>query len=502
MPVPDYLTARPAPLTFERVKRSGKLVLALALTGCHTEAPPGPQIGTTPPSELPPVTRETNPPPIAPSVPRDRPVSTPEIRDAHAKAQQIALGQTTLPLELPPADADTHGRFTPLFEPEGTHPLATFHTALAELAAGKDEDGKVRVLVYGASGTAADRWTGYLRAYLQARFGDGGPGFVPMGKATKWSRHQEYALGSSKQWTKHSRGKSASEGAHYGLLGAALAAKKKNASCSITPAKGSSSSKSVASFELWYLQQPGGGKAELTIDGKPAAKLDTKGERASAGYLQLPVDAGAHTLALRTTDDGEVRTFGVVAETATPGVVVDTLGIVGQHASWMLDWDATLWAEHMVRRDPALFVFAFGTNEAFDKNFSERRFEAQYGEVLARIRSTLPHASCVLMAPGDQGKPDDELGPMHDANLAIVRRIEREMATEHGCALWDAQAFMNNPGGMDAWVHADPPLAKDDYVHTTGRGATMIAMAVADAILWGYDAARVRPSSGSGVAAR
>jgi lysophospholipase L1-like esterase len=454
-------------------------------------------VGTTPPSAsaLPPVERTPARTPAHADLPRDRPVSSPAIRQAHATAQRAVLGDTPLPLELAPANADVHGRFTPLFEPEGTTPLASFYDALAKLA--KGERDKVRVLVYGASGTAADRWTAYLRGYLQARFGDGGPGFVPLGKATKWSRHNEYTLASSKQWVKHSRGKSASEGGRYGLLGAALAAKKKGATCSIEPARGSTSSHAVASFELWYLQQPGGGKASVSIDGKAVKTLSTGADQASAGYLALPVDAGGHTLELRTLDDGEVRTFGVVAETATPGVVVDTLGIVGQHASWMLDWNEALWAEHMTRRDPALFVFAFGTNEAFDKRFDEQHFVSQYGEVLGRIRKTVPKASCVLMAPGDQNKPGDEEGPLHDANLAIVRRVEREMAVKFGCALWDAQSFMNNPGGMDAWVHADPPLAKDDYVHTTGRGASMIAMAVADAILWSYDAERVdAPSAG------
>lgn len=474
-------------------------IIALGLIACHADVSPNPQAGTTTPSgsALPPVERPASTSkPTKPEPPRDRPVSSPAIRDAHAHAQEVVLGSTALPLELAPATADVHGRFAPLFEPPETTPLAAFYEALDRLQAGKAD--KVRVMVYGASGTAADRWTAYLRAYLQARFGDGGPGFVPLGKATKWSRHNEYTLASSKQWIKHSRGKSASEGARYGLLGAALAAKKKGATCSIEPARGSTSSRAVASFELWYLQQPGGGKASVTIDGKPASTIDTHAEKAGAGYLKLPVDAGGHTLGLRTLDDAEVRTFGVVAETATPGVVVDTLGIVGQHASWLLDWDPALWAEHMVRRDPALVVFAFGTNEAFDKRFDEGRFVTQYGEALGRIRSTLPKASCVLMAPGDQGKPGDELSPVHDANLAIVRRVEREMAAKHGCALWDAQAFMNNPGGMDAWVQADPPLAKDDYVHTTSRGASMIAMAVADAILWSYDAARVDVSAVAG----
>jgi lysophospholipase L1-like esterase len=374
-----------------------------------------------------------------------------------------------------------------VYEPSGTRPLAVFHDALANLRQGTDSDGKVRVLVYGASGTAADRWTGYLRAYLQTRFGDGGPGFVPLGRHSKWSRHQEYAIESSSDWIKHQTGrKTASAGGWYGLAGVALAASKTGAHALISPAKSSSSSHAVSSFELWYLEQPEGGTASVFVNGRPFVELDSSAKLVRAAYEHIGLTAGAHSVELRTTNDLEVRTFGVVAESDGPGVVVDTLGVIGAHASAMLQWDEALWAEHLQRRDPDLFLFAFGTNEAFSETFDEERFRRQYGDALGRIRRAVPEASCLLMAPGDHGKAG-EYAPT-DANLDTVRRAELELADEHGCALWNAYEFMNGRGGMEAWVTAEPPLAASDYVHTTSRGAVMIAMAVADALVWGYDA--------------
>src|SRR5262245_42988483 len=129
--------------------RRGLAIVGLWLVACHTDASPTPQLGTTPPSAsaLPPVERAPKSEPARALPPRDRPVSSPAIREAHATAQRIVLGDTPLPVELAPADADVHGRFTPLFEPPGTTPLASFYDALAKLEAGKRE--KVRVLVYG-----------------------------------------------------------------------------------------------------------------------------------------------------------------------------------------------------------------------------------------------------------------------------------------------------------------------------------------------------------------
>src|SRR5690606_36300492 len=63
------------------------------------------------------------------------------------------------------------GYFVPVAEPREGEAVASFHAALQALAEGRDPDGKVRVAMYGASGTAADISVGYVRTYLQARFG-------------------------------------------------------------------------------------------------------------------------------------------------------------------------------------------------------------------------------------------------------------------------------------------------------------------------------------------
>ena len=70
-----------------------------------------------------------------------------------------------------------------------------------------------------------------------------------------------------------------------------------------------------------------------------------------------------------------------------------------------------------------------------------------------------------------------------------VRAIERTLAAEAGCALWDALDFMGGPGAMAEWVTADPPLARADHVHATARGAVLTAMALADALLLRHDLA-------------
>ncbi len=459
------------------------LVLALVLTGCHPEPAPA----RSPASTLP-IAASIDPPPESPEPAPPRPFTTPEIRAARELAQRRVLGdQAELFADLGPAGSPVRGRFSPLILPPGVDPLAHFHAALTRLQSGAPEQPKLRVVVYGASGTAADLWTAYLRTYLQTRFGDGGPGFVPPVRHRSWSRHAEYKIESSKRWSQHKTGsKTASPGGLYGLAGVAMAAEHPGATGSLTPASRATSSRGVDSFELFYLVQPEGGRLSLQIDDLPPEIVDTRGP-AGPGYRRFSVPPGPHALNLRTLDRREVRIFGVVAERPDRGVVLDTLGIDGAGAAVHLGADEALWSDNLRRRAPDLYLLAYGTNEAFDSDFDADRFAGHLRELTARLRRAAPEASCVLMSPGDHGRPDGDPGPA--ARLARAREVELAVAAEAGCAVWDALDFMGGPGAMAEWVTADPPLARPDHVHATARGAVLTAMALADALLLSHDQA-------------
>ena len=68
--------------------------------------------------------------------------------------------------------------------------LAPFYESLRALqedpGTSRPEPRVVRILHFGDSHVAADFWTGDLRALLQARFGDGGPGYVMPGRPWKY----------------------------------------------------------------------------------------------------------------------------------------------------------------------------------------------------------------------------------------------------------------------------------------------------------------------------
>lgn len=383
------------------------------------------------------------------------------------------------------------GWFVPVAEPRPGEALASFHAALRELDEGRDPDGKVRVAMYGASGTAADISVGYLRTYLQARFGDGGPGFVPLVPLSRWYRHNEAAVKASKGWRKeHAQIRKGRHDGHYGLLGASFTATAGKQWAEAGPKKGSASSEGIAHAELFFLRQPGGGSFVVRVDGGPPQTVSTAAETFEPGYHALALTPGPHTVRVETVDAAEVRVFGVVLERAEPGVVVDVLGIDGTRGSNHLTWNEALWADNVRRRDYALYTLSYGTNESVDAELSIPLYAEDLREQLRRFQRALPQASCVLLGPVDFPiRQDGQILPR--PVLREIIEVQRQVAAEEGCGFWDGLAFMGGELSMVRWVQTDPPLARDDYLHFHRRGGVRRGMALADALMHGLDAATV-----------
>ncbi|HLT36932.1 MAG TPA: GDSL-type esterase/lipase family protein [Enhygromyxa sp.] len=385
------------------------------------------------------------------------------------------------------ANGNALGLYVPIENPRSGPALAHFHEALRKLEAGEDEDGKVRVLVYGASHTQADVYPGYLRAYLQARFGNGGQGFVSVVKVNKWFRYADWNIEESKGWIcEHAQRSSSRKDGYYGLLGACGSATSKRDKTLLVPRH---EAVAASDYELWYLAQPGGGRLELLVDGNKQGIVDTDAKQIGPGYHPFSVDAGAHTIEVRAKGDGEIRLFGLVMETETPGVVVDTLGIAGTRAANMLAWDQAIWTDNLRRRDPDLYILAYGTNEATDEDQPISVYRDNLREVLTRLRNAAPDASCLLLGPGDFPREIEEDVWVPRPRVAQIIEVQRDVAYEMGCGFWDALAFMGGVNSMHTWATARPQMASRDHIHLTKRGYVRMGMAVTDAMMASFDRA-------------
>jgi lysophospholipase L1-like esterase len=432
---------------------------------------------TTPPA--PPQHAPAAVPPTPPPAPE--PVVTPASQAAHAHAQTRTFGQAL------PVDPLVH--FVPITD--AATALSKFHAALRRLADGSDPDGKVRVAIYGSSSVAVDRYPGYLRGYLQQRFGDGGIGFVAAAPLWRWHRHNEVVLQATKGWTiEHVQKKNLREGGHLGLIGAAQSASRKRVTTTIAGGAPESFSRygDTDRVELHYLAHPKGGKFVLELGDRKLGTLSTRASVAKpvVHTPKLPAgDAPLPPLRVRVVGDGEVRLLGATLERDTPGVVVDTLGIGGTRAANMLAWDEPSWTEALAARAPDLIVLAYGANECMDLDEPIDTYRANLVRVLERFAAAAPQASCVLIGPVDFPEKDETGAWIPRPRLDEIIAVQREIAKSRGCGFFDTRALMGGVGSMDTWVVAQ--LAKADHLHMTKLGYLHFGRVLVDALMRDYD---------------
>jgi len=338
--------------------------------------------------------------------------------------------------------------------------------------------GPLRILHYGDSHTAADEWTGELRARFQEKFGDGGSGFSLAGRPYNGYRRLDVRSGSTRGW--HAEGLVGHPGdGVYGLGGISLSAK--------IPREDVYVESDASLFELFYYQQPGGGSLQLYDNGVPVDRIATEGDPGPA-YYRFDASPGPHRLELETLDSRPVRLFGWVAEKLT-GVTYETLGINGAEAPMLLNWNAEIWKSNIERRNPALIVLAYGTNEAGHKIWTLESYRDAFAETIARIRAAAPAATILIVGPPDRdqrvalGRQGRVWQPMERVDVII--EAQREAARAAGCAFWDFRAKMGGKGSMRQWVAAG--MAASDHVHFSAPGYRMLGDALFRDLMSQYD---------------
>ncbi len=356
-----------------------------------------------------------------------------------------------------------------------------FFEAAARLDAGAED--AVRIVQFGDSHTAADIQTAVIRRALQNRFGNGGRGFVAVGKPWKGYLQDGVRCGMSSEWApergKLTKGKFSGDGL-YGLAGLGVSSRSHGARAwtDITAR--------TSRAEVAYLEQPNGGSFDVFVDGVRMVRIATRGDRTTSAFRTFDIGDGvAHQFEVRTTGDGEVRVFGVSLARTEPGLVLDALGINGARVTTCLQWDEAHWAEQLKHRAPALVVLAYGTNESTDDNMTAETYERQLVDLLGRVARAVPTASCLLMGPPDRAVRDGD-GWVTSPKLKEIIASQRRVAEAAGCAFYSQLEAMGGEGTVARWAEEKPPRAQKDRVHLAREGYAQLGSSFASDMLRAY----------------
>jgi lysophospholipase L1-like esterase len=428
-------------------------------------------------------------------------------RLAEAVGETVAGNLGAAPVVLPPAEdrlrvdsSEYDGITVHIEDPTGSG-MRPFYEALEKAARG--EDGAIaRVGHYGDSSIATDLITSTVRENLQARFGDAGHGFVLAAKGYIPYKHRGVRQSSNPEaWDTREVVRRQSRAGRYGYGGVQSRAMR-GAWARVGTAKRGDFGRQASRFDIYYEQHPRGGKFSVRLDDGEREIVSTKAEEHGGGVHSIVAPDGPHAIELRYHRGGPVSFYGVVVEREGPGVVYDSLGLVGARANRLLNFDAAHIADQMKRRGVDLVVLGFGGNEASDDR-PEEAFYEDYLEVLGRMRQGRDDLGCLVFSPLDQATR--KRGRIR--TLPTIPRIveaQRRAAFDSGCAFYDTWQAMGGENAMRRWYKARPRLAMGDFRHATPAGYEIIGNMFYKALLAGFadylsgKSSRGPASSGSG----
>jgi lysophospholipase L1-like esterase len=375
-----------------------------------------------------------------------------------------------------------------------------------------DPASRTLLLFFGDSHTAGDSMTSRLRVTLQQRFGDAGRGLVAAGRApTRHYYQRDVHYGATSGW-RAAVGGARGDSEPFGIAGLRVFGTQKGAQLWVETCSDCLAGKSVGQFEILYYAAPDHGVLRYRVDDQPWAQISTKTTAAEPPHPArevVPVADGAHKLTLEHGGGGVLDLFGVVMERTRPGVIVDSLGVVGRRLGSLRSWDWSIIGEQLATRDPKLVVLQYGTNEADDPDLSLDDLARYYDETILRIRAAAPTSSILILGPPDMGTREGGKACDHmkksaagagsgsaavipecqwrtPAVLGNIIAVEHAAAIRNKVAFFDTFAAMGGADQMDTWFNAEPRVAYKDRVHFTDIGYQTWADALSSALLRGY----------------
>ena len=332
----------------------------------------------------------------------------------------------------------------------------------------------IRISYYGDSVTSTDVIPSRVRTRLQKRLGDGGPGFVFAARPHRFVRHEVVGVTNSGRWTTWGVSTAPAPDGLHGVGGSSTE--------TIDGVGRYTTTSPVREAEVYFLRQPGGGTADVVMDGRVMQTIDTAGAAKQAEFARVTAAAPARTIEVRAR--GRVRLFGVVLENPA-GAVVDNMGLVSATVKNVAHNRADHWKNQIAHRGADLVIVMLGANEAEwlpPSRAAMAEYRDRYEAILAPVRAALPRASCLVISPLDQAQ--DNGGQLASRPvMPMMVAAQRAAAGASGCAFFSAYDWAGGKGSSLVWHRRK--WVNDDFQHLAHPGANRLGDAIVNALLVG-----------------
>ena len=336
---------------------------------------------------------------------------------------------------------------------------------------------RVRIVHYGDSQIEEDRISATLRDSLQTRFGGGGPGLLPVLDQYYNFSISEGSTAAPRRYVAYGPAELRGAGGRYGPL-----AQKSHFEGTVTttffPVKDNGSPSRY--FDRLTLLSAG---SDLYVKCNDVIQEPAASDSIRHIVFALPDS----TERVSITHSGSHDIYGVMLDRET-GVSLDNVPMRGCSGTIFTLLDASQLSDYYTTENIRLIILQYGGNSVPFTKTEEKisEFCEDISRQIAYLQEQAPGAKILFIGPSDMSTTIQGKMQTYKHLPAFVDSL-RITALRSGAAYWDMYAAMGGQGSMVQWVRQSPPLANEDYIHFTRRGAARMGGMLYETLMLYYD---------------
>lgn len=336
----------------------------------------------------------------------------------------------------------------------------------------------VRIMHYGDSQIELDHISSRLRAYMQSRYGGGGPGMLPFHPTTPNMTMRQSTSGELVHLASFGDSLTVRSRGNYGLMMQCFRLEGGSATVTVKSANNTRVDDAAKRFE--HVRLVANNRGSLTAEFTDLkSKKGPHRKTAPHGVGALAWSTDSITSAVRLRVSGSADLYAVTVD-ADYGVAVDNIPMRGCSGQQFTLVNEQLLTAAYSTLDVGLIIMQFGGNSVpYIKRESDISTYCQsIGKQIDYVHRCCPKAKILFIGPSDMStriKGELQTYPIIPQLIDSLSAT----ATAHGAAYWSIYHAMGGHNSMPQWTRQG--LAGNDYIHFSQKGADRMGDMLAEA---------------------
>lgn len=356
------------------------------------------------------------------------------------------------------------------------HGMNSFYSALTNI---KTLNRPVRIAYFGDSFIEGDILVGYLRQYLQTRYGGCGVGYVSMHNPNPGFRPT--VLQQSGGWQSHTVTDTCCFSRANQDISNRYFIPKGGSWTQLSTSGRTYTTVDSCSMSICYFMADDTVQLTARINHREEIPFTVVGD---SSLTSLSVKGNIRNVRWKVENIKGKALFYAVTMESEQGIIVDNFSLRGSSGQQLRNVGQRIMRQEAHLRPYDLIIFHYGPNIASPRVRDYSYYTKSMSHVIEQFKSVYPTASILIVGCSDRAAKNEygELTTMPGVKYLI--RYQQAMAAEAHVAFWNLFEAMGGDGSMVQMVEKGE--ANLDYTHINFKGGKHLAKLFFDVLEYGH----------------